>query len=91
MNKVKEFFKKVWKWIGTDGLLHFFVCFGMTAILTHYVNIGLAVAIPVFVGFAKEILWDGWLQKGQFQWKDILFDLLGVAVAVLLLLPEILA
>lgn len=82
MKKIKLFLNK----IGNDGLLHLTICFGLTAMLGNFVNIGLALFIPIFIGFAKEILWDAWMGKGQFQWKDILCDAAGSLFAFLILL-----
>lgn len=84
MEKIKLFFKK----IGNDGILHFLICFALCAVLANYVNIGLAFFIPVFIGFGKEILWDAWMKKGQFQWKDLLCDIAGSLLAALIIFPK---
>ena len=86
MEKIKQFFKK----IGSDGLLHFFVCFSITAILGNFVNIGLAAFAGIFIGFFKEIIWDAWLKKGSFQWKDLWCDIAGSISAFLILLLTLL-
>lgn len=80
---MKKLFDKIMKLIGTDGLLHFLACFGLTAILANFVNIGLAFMLPVVLGFLKEIVWDARLKKGTFQWKDLLCDIAGSLVAFL--------
>lgn len=83
---MKNIIAKIKKSIGTDGLLHFFVCFGLTALLANFSNLGLAFMLPVVLGFLKEIVWDAKLKKGTFQWKDLLCDIAGSLVAFLIVL-----
>ena len=83
---MKKLFDKIMKLIGTDGLLHFLACFGLTALLANFCNLGLAFMLPVVLGFLKEIVWDARLNKGTFQWKDLLCDIAGSLCAFLPLL-----
>lgn len=83
---MKKLFDKIMKLIGTDGLLHFLACFGLTALLANFCNLGLAFMLPVVLGFLKEIVWDARLKKGTFQWKDLLCDIAGSLCAFLPLL-----
>lgn len=80
--------RKIMNWIGTDGLMHIMACFGIAAALGNYVNAGLAFFIAVFIGFAKEIIWDAKLKKGAFEWKDIICDMMGATAALIVLLPK---
>ena len=89
MKKIKLFLNKLLVKIGNDGLLHLIISFGLVSILSNYMNIGLSLFISVLIGFLKEIIWDGWMKKGQFQWKDLLCDLVGSLLAFLLLLPTL--
>lgn len=84
MDKIRELINR----IGNDGILHFLISFALCALLANYVNIGLAFFIPVFIGFGKEILWDAWMGRGQFQWKDLLCDIAGSLAAALLTVPS---
>jgi hypothetical protein len=46
---------------------------------------GLIVFIPALIaGFAKEFVWDKWLKKGTFEWKDIYFTCFGGLTATIL-------
>jgi hypothetical protein len=83
MEKFKNFYKK---YINTDGVLHFLVSFSITVSIGLFLNVGLAYFIAVFIGFTKEIIWDSALKKGTFQWKDIIFDLLGGGIGFGLLI-----
>jgi len=78
--------KRLFNWIGSDGLMHIMACFGMTAALGNYVNAGMALFISSFIGFLKEIVWDARLGKGEFQWKDIVCDLIGAFAGFLIVL-----
>lgn len=82
--------RKIIDWIGTDGLLHIMACFGIAAALGNYTNAGLAFFIAVFVGVAKEIIYDAKLKKGTFEWKDIICDIMGASAALIVLLPKLL-
>jgi len=83
IKKVEEFLKKIYRKIGNDGVLHFLVCFAIVAMLCNFLNPALSFFIAIFIGFAKEIIWDGALGKGQFQWKDIWCDIAGALIAAL--------
>jgi len=37
----------------------------------------LSVVGAMIVGFTKELIWDKWLGKGTFEWRDIYFTLFG--------------
>ena len=78
--------KKIIDWIGKDGLLHFVACFLIAVVLGLWIHPAAAAFIALFVGFLKEIVWDAKLKKGTFQWKGILFDFIGSAVALILML-----
>lgn len=72
--------KKILNWINKDGALHILCCFAIVTAAAHIVNIGLACFIAIFAGFAKEIIWDAWMKKGKFEWRDIVCDLIGMAI-----------
>lgn len=90
IKKIKELVQKAYNRIGADGLLHYFACFSITAIYANYVNVGLAFFAGIFIGFLKEIIWDGWLKKGTFELKDLICDIAGSVTAFLILLPKVL-
>lgn len=73
--------QRVTKWIGTDGLLHFFACAFIAFAAGIPTNPAIGFIIALAVGVLKEIVWDAKLKKGTFEWKDILFDFLGGVAA----------
>lgn len=83
MEKLKNFYNK---YIKTDGVLHFLASLSITLVAGLFLKAELACFIAVFIGFAKEIIWDGAMKKGTFQWKDIIFDLLGSGIGFGLLM-----
>lgn len=46
----------------------------------------LAFFLGVFAGFAKEILWDAWMRKGQFSWHDIVCDIAGSVIGIVIVI-----
>lgn len=45
---------------------------------------GIALACGVFAGAAKEFVWDKWLKKGIFEWRDLESSVLGSFTAMFL-------
>lgn len=53
--------------------------------LTGFFLQGLIVFLPaLIIGLAKEFIWDKWLGKGTFEWKDIYFTCWGGLVATII-------
>lgn len=78
--------KKILNWINKDGALHILCCLAIVTSLAHLLHPALAFFLGVFVGFAKEILWDAWMRKGQFSWHDIVCDLVGSVLGIVIVL-----
>lgn len=78
--------KKILNWINKDGALHILCCLAIVTSLAHLLHPALAFFLGVFVGFAKEILWDAWMRKGQFSWHDIVCDLVGSVIGIVIVL-----
>lgn len=79
-----ETIKKMLKWVGIDGLLHFLVCYAM--MLTFAPMIGLAWAVLATTGVAvlKEV-WDFCIQKdndAEQVLHDIILDGIGILIAL---------
>lgn len=82
-----ETIKKMLKWVGIDGLLHFLVCYAM--MITFAPMIGLAWAVLATTGVAvlKEV-WDFCIQKDNNEQQvmhDIVFDILGIVMAIVVM------
>lgn len=82
-----ETIKKMLKWVGIDGLLHFLVCYAM--MLTFAPMIGLAWAVLATTGVAvlKEV-WDFCIQKDNDisqVMHDLLCDVVGIVMAIVAL------
>ena len=83
MEKIKNFFR----WIGTDGLLHFLSCYSLMT-LALLVGIWWALLITVVLAVAKEAF-DYHIQKERdlkAVRHDLIFDLLGIVASLLYLL-----
>lgn len=83
MEKIKNFFR----WIGTDGLLHFLSCYSLMS-LALLVGIWWALFITVSLAAAKEAF-DYYIQRDndiKAVRHDLIFDLLGIVASLLMLL-----
>ena len=82
MEKIKNFFR----WIGTDGLLHFLSCYSLMS-LALLVGIWWALLITVALAVVKEA-YDYHIQKDNTLHDvrhDIIFDILGIVASTLML------
>lgn len=68
---------------GTDGMAHIVCSAALCGLLTLVLPLWVAIVATVAVGVAKELVWDLWLGKGSPSWKDLLCDLIGIAIGTL--------
>lgn len=78
--------KKILNWINKDGALHIICCLAIVTSLANFLHPALAFFLGVFIGFAKEILWNAWMKKGQFSWHDIVCDLIGSVIGIIIVI-----
>lgn len=67
-----------------DGALHILCSLVILLVLSVFFPLWIAIAATVLVGIGKEV-YDK-LSYGLFSWKDILFDSIGIVLAVLIFL-----
>lgn len=78
MEKIKNFFR----WVGTDGLLHFLVCYAMMLALSPV--IGFYALIPTAIVAAAKEGYDYHIQKDNNREQvvhDLICDAAGIAAA----------
>lgn len=78
MEKIKNFFR----WVGTDGLLHFLVCYAMMLALSPV--IGFYALIPTAIVAAAKEGYDYHVQKDNNREQvvhDLICDAAGIAAA----------
>ena len=66
--------------IGMDKIAHFFASAFIVLALALFVHWGIAAAVAILLGVAKELI------DGQIDWKDLAADALGVCLSVALCL-----
>jgi len=66
-----------------DKLEHFIVWFGIALFFSHYLGILVGASLSLFLGIVKEIYDE--LFESHFSWGDLLADVLGILVAILLI------
>lgn len=78
--------RKVWNWIGIDGLLHFLVSAMIVQTVCLVLNTPiLAIVIAVIAGLSKEV-WDVLIQKDNTikqALHDIACNLIGITCGTL--------
>lgn len=82
-----EKLKNIIKWIGTDGLLHFLVCYAMILALTPI--IGWWALIPTALVAAMKEGYDYHIEKDNDKQQvvhDLICDLAGIILAYLTML-----
>ena len=67
-----------------DKLLHLIAGTYIYLIASVLLTPMLSILLVIIAGFAKEFIWDRWLGKGAFEWMDIVYTLIGCAIAILL-------
>jgi hypothetical protein len=82
---MKELINKITKWVGTDGLLHFLVCYAMMLTLTPCIGLWWAMLATIIVAFSKEA-WDYFKEKDNNK-EQVLHDLIcngvGIVTAII--------
>lgn len=84
MEKLKE----LRKWIGSDGLLHFLVCYAVTLTLTPFVGVWWTLLIVIATSCFKEA-WDYFVQRDNDKEQvihDLICDGAGVMIALTVLI-----
>ena len=77
---MKDIYNKFICKIGLDKLLHFFVGAFIVLATGRFLHWTISVCVGLALGLAKELL------DKDFNWKDLLADVIGVAVGAAILL-----
>ena len=79
-----EFFKKLWRWVRTDGLLHILACAVIVFTAGVFIKPWWALLVAVVAGLVKELV-DIITKKGTAEWHDVICDLIGSVFAFAML------
>ena len=74
---------KVLDYFGADGLLHILCSALLTSVLGWFAPLWLAVLATLIVGVGKEIIYDKLMKRGTPHRKDLVADLVGIAIGCL--------
>jgi len=72
--------------ISIDKFKHDIAGYLITALLSLVINPFISFGICILVGIGKEVVWDKWFKKGQFEYADMFWTWKG---GVFALLPQI--
>lgn len=87
MRKISEFLRRVREWVRVDGLLHIETSALLVMFLAGFLPVPGAAMLTLFVGIGKEF-YDLFRHDGNPGWDhDLLCDLIGIALGVVLLIP----
>lgn len=75
--------EKILSCIGQDGLLHILCCILLVSVISLVFPLWVAIIVTVVLVAGKEFVWDKWLGKGTFEKKDLICDLIGIAIGCL--------
>ena len=70
--------------IAADKKLHFLACALAVAYTAHVYPLWIAALIGIGAGIVKELI--DWLRGGRFCWADMVFNIAGVFVALVMLM-----
>ena len=74
---------KVLDYFGADGLLHMLCSAVLVSVISWLAPLWLAALATLIVGVVKEIIYDKLMKRGTPQWKDLVADLVGIAIGCL--------
>lgn len=84
LNKLKS----IIKWVGTDGLLHFLVCYAIMLTLTPIIGVWWTMLATAIIALGKEA-WDYFYQKDNDKnavLHDLILDACGILFALITML-----
>lgn len=84
---MKDFLKKIWAWMRTDGLLHLTCSFVIFVFLCLVMPVWVATLITLWVGVWKEFYDRS--NGGVAEWHDILCDAIGVVLGIIFIVLEV--
>lgn len=74
---------KLLDYFGTDGLLHMLCSSVLVSVINWFAPLWLAALLALLIGVGKEIIYDKLMKRGTPQWKDLVADLVGIAIGCL--------
>lgn len=79
---------KILNWFGADGLAHVLVSLVLCAILGAFMPVWIAALSAFAAGIAKELVYDLWMKKGTCDLKDVLCDVMGILIGIIIVLLQ---
>lgn len=80
--------KSIIKWVGTDGLLHFLVCYSIMLTLTPIIGVWWTLLATAIIALGKEAV-DVFIQKDNDKnavLHDLILDACGILFALITML-----
>lgn len=75
--------EKILNYLGQDGLLHILASVVLMNVLCLSLPLWVAIIATTAIGIGKELVWDKWMKKGTFDYKDLLCDGIGILLGCL--------
>lgn len=60
----------------TDKIKHILISTAIAIVIYLFVGFW-AFPITLLIGLSKELIWDKWMKRGQFEWGDLICNLWG--------------
>lgn len=77
-------FKEIFKLIGIDGALHFFVSTALFLVLAFVMPLLWAAFASLLIGILKECYDEYLKENGYFSIKDLLMDISGICLGAII-------
>lgn len=77
--------KRILEWIAADGMAHILVCWALTLTFGAFMPVLWAAVLSALIGVGKEV-YDRLSGKGSPTWHDLICDLIGVGMGVIVLI-----
>lgn len=77
--------ERIIKWCSSEFALHMLWSFLIAVFVGHYTNWWISILVTLVIGIAKEV-YDSTRPGNFFDWKDLLFDCLGIGLAMIIVL-----
>lgn len=69
--------------IRKDDLLHIICNILLMKVFNLFIPLWLTIVIVVTIDLLKEFVWDKKLNRGTFEWRDLISDAIGIIIALI--------
>lgn len=83
ITKILDFINKIFDYFNYDGCKHIIVSAILTVIISIILPNITAGILVLLIGLCKEFVYDKYLNKGVFDYKDIIANVIGILIGII--------